>query len=711
MAEKISNGEPSGNIEQPKKVSEFELPEIRAAYLDRVKDKNKGKINYDRWMKAFPEKVAKEEDRLGREMTEEESSDYAMDFLEKKSPIMKEVIDEMTAITGVGVSDPKENKNLPVLEEDKLLSPEERERIRKVNMVRAAAEHTLSKIGNYTDLYAGENGTVGTKEEADKKFIEKTRELWKEFATHGRISYNEKGEQTIKLETDLDGQGFLKLLNLAGFDTSNVKYLGHDENAYRIGGFTGDTSRRHGMTTPDSGKSLIADHHAKESRRNSSTTKFTYEMLIEFGLLKKDETLDKFVDFVTDDDNQLFYDDEVKKLFNSNKGYARTLIGLSKYLTAEQILEILKDNNEYKKPLPPSLLEKIKGHDPKTGKEKTLKDFSVGLGKMMEHSEKAIEGMSAAGFEIESGKENFGKILIDTGKLKIVGKGDKEGYANKIPLYEGFLPARKAGYGAYIIYVPEHDRFKVLTKKPLGEIEFSQGIPIRGSFWNKPGNDKQKLTVTLEEILSKLCGKPVKIDGKLQAAMEEEKKQRAVILEEIEENKKLMAEFEKKIDPAKFDEKIYGKENLETANKLKSEVDKILTGEIGKGENFSDWKKKKSSLTGVRGIGKKIDAFLIKMEKIKAEKEKKGSSEKKELSETEKAYIAAYVEFAKDYMEEAKEYYSEGNGFSPASISAMLKGEEEKFWNHEFLAIVIENQRIREENVPLVIEEVKKQIQ
>lgn len=601
------------------------------------------------------------------------------------------------------------NKNT---EKDKKFEPEEDnlpekkwnaniENADEYTPAQVAALHTMSKIKDFSELHAE------TEVEGNDVFVQKTRELWKKLAVHGRIAYDKDGKITVEAETDLDGQGALKLLELAGFDVSDVKYLNHNE--YRRGGVTVDASGRYGVVTPDKGESLIDDHHAKESKRDSSATKFAYEMLVELGLLKEDEKLKKLVELVTDGDNELYYDGEVKELFNpKTKKFSSTLIGLLKYLTADQVLEILKDNEDYKKPLPDAILKKIKGHDPLTKDEKTLKEFSLEVKKRIGNAEKAIEEMIKSGFEIDSGEENFGKILIDTGRIKTVGKGDRAGYANKVS--EGFLPVRAAGYGANIIWIPEQDRFKIFTKKPLGKIEFDQGFNVRGSFWNKPGNDKEKLVVTLEEILSKLCGKPVKIDGKLQEAMEEEKKQRAVVLEEIEENKKLMAEFENKIDPAKFDEKIYGKENLEIAEKLKSEVDKILAGEIGKGKDFPDWNKKKASLIGARGIGKKVDAFLKEMEKIKAEKEKERSPEKKELSETEKAYVEAYAKFAKGYLEEAKEYYSEGNGFSPASIPAMLKGEEEKFWNHEFLAIVIENQRIREGNVPLVIEEVKKQI-
>jgi len=806
----VEEGRPLDNGAS-EKLSEFELPEeIKSAYLDRVKNRGKGEINLKRWLKEAEEMVVKKEKELSQTLTDQESSDLVVDFLEKKSPIMKNVIEKMSTIEVVEADSgaPETTPSLPLPKKEKI-SPEDdgqetvclsagefrkkfgkfcgknffrgegedrnwkyvssreydpkagmvvvwygfshdnkkkqktisydelekelegyapelgarkmkiekgkkkgAEKIKKWNAnientddytpTQMAALHTMSKLKDVSELHAE------TEEKGNEVFAQKTRELWKEFQVHGRVSYDKNGKVIFKAETDLDGQGALKLLKLAGIDVSDVKYENHEE--YRKGGLTLDASGRHGVVTPDQGESTIIDHHAKESRRDSSTTKFTYEMLIELGLLKEDEELKKFVELVTDDDNERYSDEEVEELFNpKTKKFSKTLIGLSKYLTADQVFDLLKDDENYKKPLSADILKKVKGCDPLTKDEKTLEEFSLEVKKRIENSEKAIERMKEAGFEIDSGEENFGKILIDTGRIKIVGRGDREGYSNKVS--EGFLPVRAAGYGANIIWVPEQDRFKIFTKKPLDGIEFSQGFNVRGSFWNKPGNDKEKLVVTLEEILSKLCGKPVKIDGKLQAAMEEEKKQRAAALEEIEKNKQLMADFENKIDPAQFDEKIYGKVSAEKAKELANQLKAILAGEIGKGKKFPDWNKKKSSLIGEKGIGKKIDIFLAKMEKIKAEKEKEVSPEKKELSETEKAYVEAYVEFAKDYIEEAREYYSEGNGFSPASISAMLKGEEEKFWNHEFLAIVIENQRIREENVPLVIEEVKKQIQ
>ena len=59
----------------------------------------------------------------------------------------------------------------------------------------------------------------------------------------------------------------------------------------------------------------------------------------------------------------------------------------------------------------------------------------------------------------------------------------------------------------------------------MGDISFAEGFLVRECFWNIPGSDV-KTNITLEEVLSKLCGKKVKIDGKLEEAIEKENKER-----------------------------------------------------------------------------------------------------------------------------------------------------------------------------------------
>lgn len=598
-------------------------------------------------------------------------------------------------------------------EDDQIVKPDDAdgtEKIKKWNEgmdtadstpVQLAALHTISKLKDYSELHAE------TMEESNDLMLELTKKFWKEFAVHGVSVPDGKGGMKIESKTDLDGEGFIEILKQAGFDTNKVSYIAHKE--YLPGGFTGDASGRHGISTPDGGESLIGDHHGEESDRTTSATKFAYEMLVDFGLLKKEnETLKKFVDLVTDQDNENYTDKEIKYLFDSkDKRFSRTIIGLSKYLKTDQILDLLEKNKDYKKALPSGILKKINGQDPITKKETTLEDFSKEMTKRILTSERSIKEMSAAGFEMDSGDENFGKILIDTGRIKAVNTGEKEGYANKVG--EGFLPVRAAGYGAYIVYIPEQKRFKILTKEPLGDIEFDQGFNVRGSFWNKPGNDKKEITVTLEDILSKLCGKKVAIEGELQEAIEKDKEQKKDFQENIKRNNELIAELRNKINLDNFDEKIYDQKYREEAESLKNQLEKIAATKIGsknRGDEFMQWEQK---VKAINGIEKKINIFLGRMERVKLGNALEDSAEKKELSEKEREYIRAYVAFVENVKLDMQKHFSEENGYDVADISASMQAEEKRFWSYLLPKKLKENDRISEENIPLAIEEIKKQ--
>ena len=97
--------------------------------------------------------------------------------------------------------------------------------------------------------------------------------------------------------------------------------------------------------------------------------------------------------------------------------------------------------------------------------------------------------------------------------------------------------------------------------------------------------------------------------------------------------------------------------------------------------------------------------------KKRREERKKASEEKKELNEDENQYIEkVYVDFAKKYLEEIKNYYSEENGFNKENILAMIKGEEDKFWEQELFAEISEDGKIREEYIKQAVEIIKQKM-
>ena len=88
----------------------------------------------------------------------------------------------------------------------------------KFQQSREAAKITFDKVSSWEELNAA------TLEEADKKFKEKTKETWNDFAVHGVLQFDKKeGKQVLKPFTDLDGMGALGILREAGIKIRYVK--------------------------------------------------------------------------------------------------------------------------------------------------------------------------------------------------------------------------------------------------------------------------------------------------------------------------------------------------------------------------------------------------------------------------------------------------------------------------------------------------------
>ncbi|MBU3901614.1 hypothetical protein KKF25_03140, partial [Patescibacteria group bacterium] len=97
----------------------------------------------------------------------------------------------------------KPTEKTDIVDETLNRSAAEVERMKEIELARLGAEITLSKITDYKKLWAE------TEQEGDEKFKEKTRELWKEFAVHGLVGFDEDKKLTFTNGTDLDGQGCL----------------------------------------------------------------------------------------------------------------------------------------------------------------------------------------------------------------------------------------------------------------------------------------------------------------------------------------------------------------------------------------------------------------------------------------------------------------------------------------------------------------------
>lgn len=355
----------------------------------------------------------------------------------------------------------------------------------------------------------------------NEKFNALSRKLWDTLITHGYAKEQEDGTfKMVKEISDLDGESCLTLCRLAGLDTSKVKYIPQGEGGDEEG-LIMDTSETDGIVAQEGGKRVIMDHHGKESDRSTSATKHVYNFLIENGLLKKQDYLDKFVEFVTEEDNKTYFESDLRKNF---KNSWRTLRGLNYYISPEEIIRLFENGTDPDESLEEGYLKSYKCKDNGRGDAamgKSLKEIGQDRKKAIEQSERAIHYLEKSGFVFDTGNDNYGRVLVDVG-VKI-------GKKRKRNVSMGHDAVRAAGYGGYLVWNPEEHSFVLYTTKPLRsnlypekEIRFSQGFNIRGNMWMKV-RDREPLQVTMEEIVSKLSRKKVDVPEDLEKALKKEK--------------------------------------------------------------------------------------------------------------------------------------------------------------------------------------------
>ncbi|PJA87001.1 MAG: hypothetical protein CO141_01795 [Candidatus Moranbacteria bacterium CG_4_9_14_3_um_filter_42_9] len=347
---------------------------------------------------------------------------------------------------------------------------------------------TLSRIKNWDELNAN------TEQDGDAKFLEKTRELWKEFAVHGNLQRDKRtGKMIFANYTDLDGKCALGLMELAGIKTKDIKYV--RSSAYEEGRINLDTGDKEGVVADIEEKTAFIDHHGEKSKSDTSTAKKTYDLLVSLGLLQKTEYLDNLVNFVNQVDNADY--PGVEKYFENSW---RTIAGLNRFCSFQALKYFFeKDKNpDPTRDLSEEELKKYGFIYVRKGKEaenrsKTQKDIA-------EKSKKALPEMERDGFIIQSDK--YGKICVE------VSSGAEKNNPG------GYIAAKSYGCNAYVIWNADSKSFFVSTDRELQEA-FSQGKKIRDRMWIKPMHDKSELTATLSEILGKMTGGKFAPIGKL----------------------------------------------------------------------------------------------------------------------------------------------------------------------------------------------------
>lgn len=481
-----------GHIE---KFKERQLKKISEGALTRSESRFANKLFFvlarynERVLKGLP-KPEQEEIKEKIQKTNEEIT-AAWEEYRKKSSEKKDEIKKDTK----NVGEKKENN-------EKRIS---KERMREIERARAGSEITLALIKNYEDLNAR------TEQAGDENFLAKTRALWKEFAVHGFLKENKKtGELYTEANTDLDGKTALGILGLAGFNTNNLKYVAPGD--YEEGRINIDTGERHGVKVEDKTKTAFFDHHEKNSSLNTSAAKEMYETLVAMGLLKKENHLDKMVNFVNEMDNARY--PGIKNYF---KNSWKTLDGLERFIKFSNLVKFFKYD---KNPDPARELNEAelknygfiwgKGEKDGSGKVKG-KNYSLTQENNAKKDLEKLQEMEKNGLIVES--EKYGKIAIDIAN----GDGDKG--------LRGSGKAAKAyGCDTYVVWNSKKKMFSIYASRRIEE-NFSQGKNIRRNMWIKSPKNGEELSATLNEILEKMTGGKFEAKGKLKEYLDKEKGQ------------------------------------------------------------------------------------------------------------------------------------------------------------------------------------------
>lgn len=329
---------------------------------------------------------------------------------------------------------------------------------------REAAKITLDKISSWEELNAF------TQEEADKKFKEKTKESWKDFAVHGTFVFDKKeGKQVFKPFTDLDGKCALGVLKIAGINTENLSYI--KPGQFLEGAINIDTGDKFGVVYEEPTYTAYFDHHAPGTKEVTSATEIVYQSMVDLGLIEKNEALDRLIDFVNKIDNRQFPPEEFLRS-------SKTILGLQRDLSFEKLFLYFQDYEIATQELEPEQFEKY-----------GLKEAAEKQKAIIEKAMQQLKEIEKQGNIVET---QYGKIVLNINNQLEIG-----------------APAAYVKYDGIVNYIEGQSFFIGLKEKNLNEKEIRQrlgekfqGKIIRGKMWLY--NDPDPLNLNLEEIINAL---------------------------------------------------------------------------------------------------------------------------------------------------------------------------------------------------------------
>ncbi len=334
-----------------------------------------------------------------------------------------------------------------------------------------------------------------TEKERDKKFLEAFRSIKKPFT----VETKKIGRGRV----DLDARSALELFKIAGVNIGKINKAKSGD--YIDGSINLDTGNKEGLVVqypgqesgdPYTGQALTVffDHHAMESKRGGSATKFVYDTLRKMNLLEQDIALEKAVELVNQEDNRLYPNEE--KYY---KDSPNTMLGLVRFVEFKNLYQFFKDGLSPVQKLTPEQIEKY-------GLTKA-NDYQ---NRIVEKTEPMFKELEKNGFVVNSKK--YGKILVDI-------NGDFASQAG------GFVGAKAMGAESYVIWSPANRSFFLSSSKSAFPDKFlPQGERKRETMWVK--DDTGPLNMNLNEILATMTNnKNYRLSKKMNEALKKAEKE------------------------------------------------------------------------------------------------------------------------------------------------------------------------------------------
>lgn len=304
---------------------------------------------------------------------------------------------------------------------------------------------------------------------------------------HGDLEEEEKIKQELEeLEKELDVM--IKEFEKMPEGEEKEKRRGEIEGA------EGECFQKlEGLRRLEKKETVIFDHHGPYSNRNTSTTKIVFEVLKKFGLLKfeddnEEDICGRLVDFITKMDNARLEEYSAKDFEQSH----RTVLGLNRWLTFENLLAFFKEGRTETDVLSPQELKKyrlIYSFQPREGKRVEVNRAEYQLNNI-ERVSKRISELEKNGWVFSDQERN--KFLIDlNGEAGTLGP-----WASAIK-----------GYRGIIRYSPERNGFSVMFNSEYDLKKFEdlpQGVGVRGGMFFLP-MDREKLLVNLDDIIARIA--------------------------------------------------------------------------------------------------------------------------------------------------------------------------------------------------------------